>query len=135
MLESNTLQVWAQTVIAEQITAAAETLASYCQKPRSAERLHRARKGLARLRAALQDLGTLAGATHEFLDRIYELHRRAGKVRDADVLVSRVDEYLKNAASDERHELRALRAALQKRRKRARRKMERAVRELPELRG
>src|SRR5579884_3019603 len=129
MLETGTLQVWAQNVIGEQIGEAADALACYCGDPRSAKKLHRARKGLARLRAALQDLGTVAGATPEFLERIHELHRRAGKVRDADVLIERVDEYRSNASREEREELDLLRAALRKRRKRARRKLERAVRE------
>jgi CHAD domain-containing protein len=133
MVETHALQAWAQNVIGEQIAAAAEALAAYCEQPRSAKGLHRARRGLARLRAALQDLGTLAGATPEFLERIDELHRRAGKVRDADVLIERVDEYRSKAPAEERRELAVLRAALRKRRKRARRKLERIVRELPEL--
>jgi CHAD domain-containing protein len=135
MAETDNLQIWAQNVIGEQIDAAAEALACYCEKPQSAKQLHRARKGLARLRAALQDLGTLAGATPEFLQRIDELHRRAGKVRDADVLLERVDVYRSNISGAECDELDMMRAALRKRRKRARRKLERAVRELPELRG
>lgn len=135
MTEGGTLQAWAQNVIGEQIDAAAQALASYCEKPRSAKRLHLARKGLARLRAAVQDLGTLAGATAEFFDRINELHRRAGKVRDSDVLLSRVCDYLQHAAVHESEELEVLCASLRKRRKRARRKLERTVREFPELRA
>jgi CHAD domain-containing protein len=134
MVETS-LQVWAQNVIGEQIGAAAEALASYCEQPGSAKKLHRARRGLARLRAALQDLGTLAGATPEFLERIDELHRRAGQVRDADVLIERADEYRSKAPREERKELDVLCAALRKRRKRVRRKLERVVRELPELRA
>jgi CHAD domain-containing protein len=134
MLETNTLQIWAQNVIAEQIAHAAKALACYCRKPGSAKRLHDARRGLARLRAALQDLGTLAGATPEFYERIHELHRRAGKVRDADVLMERLDKYLAEANAGERRELQIVRDTMGKRRKRARRKLERAVRELPELR-
>jgi CHAD domain-containing protein len=134
MIETANLQVWAQNVIGEQIGVAAEALACYCSNPKSAKHLHRARKGLARLRAALQDLGTLAGATPEFYERIHQLHRRAGKVRDADVLIERVEEYCAKAPREERKELGAVRAALRKRRKRARRKLQRLVRELPELR-
>jgi CHAD domain-containing protein len=135
MVDASTLQVWAQNVIGEQISAAADALSRYCEQPRSAKRLHRARRGLARLRAALQDLGTLAGATPEFLERIHELHRRAGKVRDADVLIERVDDYRSTASAQECKELKTLRAALCKRRKRARRKLDRLVRRLPELRA
>lgn len=135
MDENGNLQGWAHGVIGEQIDTASEALASYCKHPHSAKHLHRARKGLAHLRAALQDLGTLAGATPEFFDRINELHRRAGKVRDADVLLARIDEYHSDAAAPECKELAVLRASLRRRRKRARRKLQRAVSDLPDLRS
>jgi CHAD domain-containing protein len=135
MIETDTLQAWAQRVIGEQIARAAQALCGYCRKPQSAKRLHRARKGLARLRAALQDLGAVAGTNPEFLSRVHELHRRAGKMRDADVLIDRVDVYMKELDGDERGALQTLRDALRKRRKRARRKLERILRDIPELRA
>lgn len=125
---------WAHESIAKHITAASEALAAFCSKPRSAKRLHKARKELARLRAALADLGRLAGVNGAFHERIDLLHKRAGKVRDADVLVARVDEYRQRAHGEERAQLAKLRAVLCKRRKRARRKLERVMAQFPELR-
>jgi CHAD domain-containing protein len=135
MIESGTLQAWAQHVIGEQITRTARALSGYCRKPRSGKRLHRARKALARLRAALQDLGAVGGTTPEFASRVHELHRRAGRMRDADVLIDRVDVYMKELDGGECSALQTLRDSLRKRRKRARRKFERIVREVPELRA
>ncbi len=134
MVETPSLAAWAQAVIGLRITSATRSLDSYCRKPRSAKRLHHARKELARLRAALEDLAAPAGATREFIDCIDELHARAGKVRDADVLLARLDEYCETAAADEKRQLHTIRAALRKRRKRARRKFERTLSTLPELR-
>lgn len=124
---------WAHDVIARHINAASDALSAFCSKPGSAKCLHAARKTLARLRAALEDLGPVAGVEPGFYERIEMLHKRAGKVRDADVLVARVDTYRKDARGAERRELQVLRKALCKRRKRARRKLERLIVQYPEL--
>jgi CHAD domain-containing protein len=97
--------------------------------------LHAARKGLARLRASLEDLGGLAGVAPEFLERVHDLHRRAGKVRDADVLLARIADDRDRAFDDERKEFDALADALRVRRKRQRRKLARVLDStVPELR-
>jgi CHAD domain-containing protein len=83
---------------------------------------------LARLRAVLEDLSWLAGVTGTFSERIARIHRRAGKVRDADVLLERVETYCEDAFGEERAELLRLRKALRKRAKRMRRKLERELR-------
>lgn len=127
------MREWAHEVIAQHIAHASEALSAFCRKPQSAKCLHRARKALARLRAALEDLGPAAGVEPEFYDRIESLHKRAGKVRDADVLVARVNSYRDDSQGQERREIDALRKELRKRRKRARRKLERLVLQYPEL--
>jgi CHAD domain-containing protein len=119
---------WAQSAIGRRVDAASETIAAFCAKPSSAKRLHRTRRDLARLRAVLDDLSWLAGVTGTFSDRIARIHRRAGKVRDADVLLERVKTYCSDAFGDEREELLRLRKALSKRAKRMRRKLERELR-------
>lgn len=124
---------WAHECIAVQIESASEALTRFCRKPRSAKRLHKARKELARLRAALNDVGDLAGADNAFRERIDLLHKRAGKVRDADALVARIDDYRDAAGGQERAQLALVRKALCKRRKRARRKLERLLAQLPGL--
>lgn len=129
------VEAWAQAAIHEQIDAASEALSSYCGKPRSTKRLHATRKALARLRAALEDLGPLAGVAPEFLERVHELHRRAGKVRDADVLLERIAGYAENAFGQESGQLQKLRTALRRKRKRGRRKLRAAIASTaPELR-
>lgn len=124
---------WAHETLARHIHTASESLTAFCNKPRSAKRLHAARKELARLRAALADLGPVAGVEPGFSERIDLLHKRAGKVRDADVLVARVDEYGDSASKEERAQLATLRKMLCKRRKRARRKLQRVVAQFPGL--
>jgi CHAD domain-containing protein len=129
------LEQWAQDVIHRQIESAGNALATYCGKPDSAKRLHAARKELARLQAALEDLADLAGVAPQFLERVHELHRRAGKVRDADVLLKRIDEYCERAFDDERKQLQMLARALCKRRDRQCVKLERVIATtVPELR-
>ena len=128
------LEVWAAHLIRTHIEKAGEALAAYCERPRSAKRLHSARKQLARLRCALDDLSGLAGVTPDFRERVLELHKRAGKVRDADVLDARVREYCEDAFGHERSQLRGMDAVLCKRRKKARRKLQTVIaRTLSEL--
>lgn len=118
---------WAQGVIGKHVDAAGAAITKFCAKPRSVKRLHSTRKQLARLRAALDDLALLAGVAREFSDRIKRIHRRAGKVRDADVLLARVEEYEKDAFGEELEQLRFVRKALRKRAKRMRRKLTREL--------
>ncbi|HZZ64754.1 MAG TPA: CHAD domain-containing protein [Candidatus Baltobacteraceae bacterium] len=133
MIETHTLEVWAREAISQETQKALAALRAYCAKPRSAKRLHQARKALARLRAALQDLNELAGSPPAFRERIDELHRRAGKVRDADVQIQRIDVYLEDADREATLELCMLRDALRERRAGARRKLRRALRSVPEI--
>ena len=121
------LTQWAQTVIGAHVDAAGEAIARFCAKPASAKRLHRTRKRLARLRAVLEDLAGLAGVTGTFSERIRRVHKRAGKVRDADVLLDRVERYRDDASDEERVQLDCLRAILRKRAKRMRRKLTREL--------
>lgn len=118
---------WAQTLIGRHVDAAGESIAAFCRKRNSAKRLHRARKSLARLRAVLDDFADVAGVGEEFAQRIRRLQRRAGKVRDADVLLQRVEAYCEDASGTEREELAQLRKMLRKRAKRMRRKLAREV--------
>lgn len=133
MIEIENLEVWARDAVAQETEKALCALRTYCAKPRSAKRLHQARKALARLRAALQDLSELAGTPADFRARVDELHRRAGKVRDADVQIQHIDDYLEDADLDAKVELCLLRSSLRDRRRRSRRKLRRALRAVPEI--
>ena len=124
---------WVHDLIAQQADAAAEALRKLCQKPKSAGRLHKARKGLARLRAALQDFSEMTSVDPAFCERVQELHARAGKVRDMDVLIARLDGYAQRASEIERGEIGTVRRDLRKRRKKARRKLQALLDRMPEL--
>lgn len=119
---------WAQAMIGRHVDATGESITAFCGKPKSAKRLHRTRKRLARLRAVLDDFTDIAGVGEDFSQRIRRLHRRAGKVRDADVLLQRVEAYCEDASGAECEELTRLRKMLRKRAKRMRRKLTREVR-------
>jgi len=119
---------WAQSLVGRHVDETSAAIKAFRKKPRSAKRLHRARKCLARLRAVLDDYGAIAGTSQAFAERIARLHRRAGKVRDADVLLRRARAYKKDAFGTERAELKRLCALLKKRRKRMRAKLLRELR-------
>lgn len=118
---------WAQGMIGRYVDEAGEAIAGFCSKPKSAKRLHRTRKLLARLRAVLDDFADIASVGEEFSQRVRRLHRRAGKVRDADVLLQRVEAYGEDASGEECEQLARLRAMLRKRAKRMRRNLAREV--------
>lgn len=118
---------WAQALLGHEVDAAGEAITAFCRKPKSTKRLHRTRKRLARLRAVLEDFATLAGVSDTFSQRIARLHRRAGKVRDSDVLLARVKKYMDDASPAECVELQHLQKLLRNRAKKQRRKLRRAL--------
>lgn len=118
---------WSQRVLGAQVDAASEALRAFRRKPKSPKRLHRARKRLARLRGAIEDLGPLARVGSDFAQRVRRLHKRAGKVRDADVWLERLRGYGDVAQGTEREQILALCEGLRKRRKRMRRKLMREL--------
>ena len=126
---------WAHDLIERQADGAADALRKFSRKPHSAKRLHGARKALARLRAALHDLGDAAAMRSKLYERVQELHSRAGKIRDADILLERLSVYAQRAAGAEREELRRVARALQKRRKKARRRLQTLMDAMPGLRA
>lgn len=119
--------VWAQETIARYTDAARRAVSAYYRK-RSAKRLHRARRDLARLNTALDDLGALAKSSPGFAEQIHALHRGAGKVRDGDVLLRRIKTYREVARGAECDQLASVRRELRSRRKKARRKLRRLIR-------
>lgn len=123
MQQHATLVEWAQRLIGEHVDATGESITDFCAKPSSKKRLHHTRKCLARLRAVLDDLAPVAGVSGAFSERIRRVHKRAGKVRDADVLLQRVEDYCDGAFGTERGELENLRNTLRKRAKKMRRKL------------
>lgn len=76
----------------------------------------------------------VAGTDGRLIARVRDLHRRAGKVRDADVLLKRVKAYRNVAGGAELEELKTVAHKLRKRRKKARRKLQALIDDLPALR-
>lgn len=125
-LDANGL--WARETIARYTDVARRAVAACYRHPRSAKRLHWARRDLARLNTALDDLGGLANPSAGFAEQIHALHRHAGKVRDGDVLLRRVETYREMARGAECDQLASVRRVLRARRKKARRKLRRLIR-------
>lgn len=135
VLDAEGTSAWARDLIERATETAADSLRRFCRQPRSAKRLHKARKCLARLLAGLDDLGDAAGMDGQLRVRVRDVRRRAGKVRDADVLLRRVKAYRKLATGTECDELRAIVHKLRKRRKKARRRLQSLIAQLPVLRA
>ena len=113
------LRRWAHGLITALVSDMERELAAVRRKPRSAKHVHRARRSMARLEAALADLAAIAADTGKLQARVHALRRRAGKVRDADVLCKRLNDFGIPAQ--------ALRNALRRRRKRGTRKFCKAM--------
>jgi CHAD domain-containing protein len=126
---------WARGLIDRAAETATASLRKFCRKPQSAKRLHKARKSLARLLAGLKDLANVADSDPQFIERVHQLHRCAGKVRDADVLLKRVKVYRRLADAREMDELKTIARKLRKRRKKAKRRLQLLIDELPPLKS
>lgn len=118
---------WAHGLVERYAAGMEAALAGVCRKPRSAKRVHAARRSIARLQAAIADLKSIVGDV-PLEARAQELRRRAGKVRDADVLCKRLKTYRSDAGDPERREIERLRDRLRRRRKRAIKKLLKAAR-------
>jgi CHAD domain-containing protein len=120
---SNVLAEAAAAVVAEQRVAADRALRGVRRKPRSAKRIHRARKALSRLLATIEDFyACIDDATHLF-DRANALRKVLGRVRDGDVHLARLREYDRAASPEERCVIQTLRKRIRRRRRKARRKL------------
>lgn len=120
MEQTPSLGSWAQETIDSLRGGVDDAYEAFCEKPDSAKRVHTLRKALARLKAALEDLEGLfpsAGTLHEETKR---LHKRAGKVRDADVMLAKLAEL-------GTEEVNPLCKTLRKRREKARMKLRKAL--------
>jgi len=109
MVENPLLRQWAEDLIRAGVGEARDAVDEYCKRPKSAKRLHAARKQIARLQATLQDVTSLVPGAEDLLERVHALHRCAGEIRDADVLLDRLESYAEAGSQTLRDELRARR--------------------------
>ncbi len=125
---AETVRAWGGALIRTQSEAAEHALRSLHERPRSARRLHAARIALARLHATLEDLAGCVPRAAELRARVKASRDLCGRARDADVLLERLNGYRAAADGRERAELDGLVRAVRKRRGRALRRLEKALR-------
>lgn len=119
-MQAATLDEWGSETLERLRTGVRDARQAFCAKPKSARRVHELRKSLARLKAAIEDLEVLNSGAREIYDETKRLHKRAGKVRDADVMLATLRDF-------DAKEVDTLCAMLRKRRKKANRKLRAAV--------
>lgn len=120
MEQTPSLGSWAQETIDKLRAGVDEAYEAFCRKPRSAKRVHSLRKALARLKAALEDLEGLLPCANTLHAQTKRLHKRAGNVRDADVMLGKLAEL-------GTEEVNPLCKTLRKRREKARSKLTKAL--------
>ena len=82
--------------------------------------VHKLRTHARRLRAAVEDLRSCIPNAQKLIDESKNLGQKTGKIRDADVLIRRLERYRVFAFATERAEIDALCKPLEKQRKAAR---------------
>ena len=122
MEHTTQLGPWARETVDGLRGSVAGAYQAFCEKPSSAKRVHALRKALARLKAALEDVAELLPDAPALYDETKRLHKRAGKVRDADVMIAK----LRELGSEE---VNPLCKTLRKRRETARSKLEKALKQ------
>ncbi|TAM60727.1 CHAD domain-containing protein [bacterium] len=95
--------------------------------PHDVEALHDVRTRARRLRAALEDLGGFIPEAGDWLRALKSLGRRTGAARDNDVLLARVEHYVRAARGPARAQLERLAQRLRHRRRRLRERASEAL--------
>jgi len=121
-MQAATLEEWGTQTLERLLSGVRDARRAFRAKPKSARRVHELRKSLARLKAAIEDLEPLHPGAREIYDETKRLHKRAGKVRDADVMLAKLRDF-------DAKEVETLCAMLRKRRKKANRKLRAAMEE------
>lgn len=127
MNESQIAIGWALSFVQAHDADLNEALKRLQKKPRAAAPVHAVRRSLARFKATLEDFGSCLPLP-DLYDLVAELHKRSGKIRDADVLLERVEAYFECAEPGECDELVALHGELRSLRKTASKRLRRALR-------
>ncbi|MBV9149920.1 MAG: CHAD domain-containing protein [Candidatus Eremiobacteraeota bacterium] len=91
--------------------------------------VHKLRTHARRLRAAIEDLRGCIPNAQKLIDESKNLGQKTGKIRDADVLIRRLQRYRVFAFAAERAEIDALCKPLEKQRKAARKPAKACVRD------
>jgi CHAD domain-containing protein len=119
-MEPTQLDDWGRESLERLLSKVRDANAAFCNNPKSARRVHELRKALARLKCAVEDLVLLTRDAEGLYEETKQLHKRAGKVRDADVMLAKLARF-------DPQEVRELCSMLRARRKKANRKLRKAV--------
>ncbi|MDQ6823343.1 MAG: CHAD domain-containing protein [Candidatus Eremiobacteraeota bacterium] len=118
---------WAMSFVREHDAALNRALKRVQKKPRAVGPIHELRLTLSRYKAALEDFSSCLPLL-DLYDLVAELHKKSGKVRNADVLLEHVEAFFERAGEAECDELVKLHAELRSRRKDACKRLRRALR-------
>lgn len=126
MNESEIVVNWALSFVQAHDAELNDALKRLQKKPRAAAPVHAVRKSLARFKATLEDFGSCLPLP-DLYDLVAELHKKSGKIRDADVMLERIEAYFEGAEPDECDEMVSLHAELRSLRKSASKRLRRAL--------
>jgi len=118
--------VWALRLVRERVDS---TEAARCRADEkfSERRVHRLRTQARRLRAALEDLYECIPSADDLMERSRAVGDETGKVRDATVLIEKLERYHRFSFFEERAEIEKLQRVLKKRRRKCERPAKDAI--------
>lgn len=127
MNESEIVVNWALSFVHVHDAELNDSLKRLQKKPRAVVPVHAVRKALARFKATLEDFASCLPLP-DLYDLVADLHKKSGKIRDADVMLERIEAYFESAGPAECDEMLALHAELTSERKSASKRLRRALR-------
>jgi len=96
---------WAMALVRRRMGALAAVRAKARRRWKAGRHVHELRTNARRLRAAVEDLRTRVPGAQALIDASKELGKRTGKVRDAHVLIDKLQHYRHFALPAERSEI------------------------------
>lgn len=127
MNESEIVVNWAMSFVRSHDAELNDALKRVQKKPRAVAPVHALRRSLARFKATLEDFDSCLPLP-DLYDLVAELHKKSGHIRDADVLLERIESYFESAGELECDEMLPLHAELRALRKDACKRLRRALR-------
>ena len=126
MNESEVVATWALRFVQAHDADLNDALKRLQKKPGATAPVHAVRKCLARFKATLEDFASCLPLP-DLYDLVGELHKKSGRIRDADVMLERIETYFESAGPEECDELLPLHAELRASRKATARSLRRAL--------
>ncbi len=121
---------WANMLVGRRLSDVRKIQRKARKQWRNGAHVHKLRTHARRLRAAVEDLHGCIRNAQRLIDNSKELGQKTGKVRDADVLIRKLERYRILALPAERAEIDTVCKPLRKQRKAARKPAKAAVRDV-----